>query len=248
MNSKFHLINRKTGKVTTIPTESFYFYHTINAFEENGKVVVDVCSQNNVDFKSSIDIDNLIANGVDPSCNSYPTRFEINLDKKEVKRKRYADTVLEMPHFASQTHTFKEYRYIYGLGLNTANPKDIYNQVVKMDKLTGESKVWYEENMYPDEPFFVKKPDGKIEDEGVLMFVVRDLHRSVSYLLVLDAQSFEELGRSEVPHLIPSGFHGNFFPANSIDDFEDHTIGLLKREGFRLRQVSPDFILNQNRV
>ena len=30
-------------------------------------------------------------------------------------------------------------------------------------------------------------------------------------LLILDAGSFEEIGRAEVPHPIPFGFHGQFF-------------------------------------
>lgn len=248
LDSKFHLVNRKTGEVTTVPTGAFYFYHTINAFEDKGKVVVDVCSQNDVDFKSSIDIDNLLVNGVKPDCNSYPTRFEVDLSRKEVKKRRYADTILEMPQFANQTHACKDYRYVYGLGLNPATPKDIYNQIIKLDKLTGGTKTWYEEGMYPEEPFFVKKPVGKTEDDGALLSVVRDLSRKTSFLLVLDAISFEELGRSEIPHLIPSGFHGNFFPANSIEDFEQHTVGLFRKEGFELKEVSPDLIYHQNKV
>jgi carotenoid cleavage dioxygenase-like enzyme len=32
-----------------------------------------------------------------------------------------------------------------------------------------------------------------------------------SFLVVLDAVSFEELGRAEAPHHIPFGFHGQYF-------------------------------------
>ena len=32
-----------------------------------------------------------------------------------------------------------------------------------------------------------------------------------SFLLVLDAESFAERARAEVPHHIPFGFHGQFF-------------------------------------
>ena len=32
-----------------------------------------------------------------------------------------------------------------------------------------------------------------------------------SFLLVLDAQSFEERARAEAPHHIPFGFHGQYF-------------------------------------
>lgn len=41
--------------------------------------------------------------------------------------------------------------------------------------------------------------------------VVSYAKRSNSFLLVLDASSFTEMARAEVPHHIPFGFHGQFF-------------------------------------
>ena len=42
--------------------------------------------------------------------------------------------------------------------------------------------------------------------------VVLDTRRRRSFLLVLDARSFTEIARAEVPHHIPYGFHGELFP------------------------------------
>lgn len=52
----------------------------------------------------------------------------------------------------------------------------------------------------------------RAEDDGVILSVVLDANTGNSFLLVLDAHSFEELGRAEVPHHISFGFHGEFFP------------------------------------
>jgi carotenoid cleavage dioxygenase-like enzyme len=41
--------------------------------------------------------------------------------------------------------------------------------------------------------------------------VVFDSSVNRSFLLVLDARSFEERARAEVPHHVPLGFHGQFF-------------------------------------
>jgi beta,beta-carotene 9',10'-dioxygenase len=41
--------------------------------------------------------------------------------------------------------------------------------------------------------------------------VVLDAAEERSFLLVLDARSFEELARVEAPQRIPFGFHGQFF-------------------------------------
>jgi carotenoid cleavage dioxygenase-like enzyme len=57
----------------------------------------------------------------------------------------------------------------------------------------------------------VAAPDAREEDDGVVLSVVLDAIAQRSYLLVLDAGSFEELARAEAPQRIPFGFHGQFF-------------------------------------
>jgi carotenoid cleavage dioxygenase-like enzyme len=58
---------------------------------------------------------------------------------------------------------------------------------------------------------FVRARDAREEDDGAILSVVLDAARGSSFLLVLDAASFEELGRAEAPQRIPLGFHGQFF-------------------------------------
>ena len=49
------------------------------------------------------------------------------------------------------------------------------------------------------------------EDDGVILSVVLDSTTEKSFLLVLDAETFEEVARAEAPHPIPFGFHGQYF-------------------------------------
>ena len=44
----------------------------------------------------------------------------------------------------------------------------------------------------------------------MLLSVVLDADAGRSGLLVLDAATFEEIARADVPHAIPFGFHGQF--------------------------------------
>lgn len=97
-------------------------------------------------------------------------------------------------------------------------------------------KVWEQAGFYPSEPVFVPSPNAMEEDDGVILSVVItpntvsrflpfliqvggsvltspkcDLFQDRStFLLVLDAKTFEELGRAMVPVNIPYGFHGTF--------------------------------------
>jgi carlactone synthase/all-trans-10'-apo-beta-carotenal 13,14-cleaving dioxygenase len=50
------------------------------------------------------------------------------------------------------------------------------------------------------------------EDDGVVLSLVADAAGG-SFLLVLDAGSFTELARAQLPHGVPYGFHGTFIPA-----------------------------------
>lgn len=65
--------------------------------------------------------------------------------------------------------------------------------------------------MYPSEPVYVPAPGSSAEDEGVILSVVLDGTRGTSFLLLLDAKTFIEQARAEVPQHIPFGFHGEFF-------------------------------------
>jgi beta,beta-carotene 9',10'-dioxygenase len=62
---------------------------------------------------------------------------------------------------------------------------------------------------------FVATPEAADEDDGVILSVVLDAKKAASFLLILDASSFRELARAEVPHHIPFGFHGNYFAETS---------------------------------
>jgi beta,beta-carotene 9',10'-dioxygenase len=57
------------------------------------------------------------------------------------------------------------------------------------------------------EPSFVPSPDVRAEDDGVILSVLLDGSTETSSLLVLDAQTFEEVARAEAPQRIPMGFH-----------------------------------------
>ena len=49
----------------------------------------------------------------------------------------------------------------------------------------------------------------------MLLSVVLDIEKELSFLLVLDAASLAEVARATAPHAIPFHFHGNFFPGAS---------------------------------
>lgn len=63
---------------------------------------------------------------------------------------------------------------------------------------------------FAGEQVFVAAPTATGEDEGVVLSIVLNADKGNSFLLVLDAETFPESGRAEVPHHIHFGFQGPF--------------------------------------
>ena len=55
----------------------------------------------------------------------------------------------------------------------------------------------------------VPRPGGDAEDDGVVLSVVTGAD-GFSFLLVLDANSFEEVARAKLEFGVPYQFHGNW--------------------------------------
>lgn len=102
------------------------------------------------------------------------------------------------------------YRYSYSVSAKL--PASYGNALSKFDMQEGTSKQWHEAGCIPVEPLMVPAPDAKSEDDGVVLSIVMGADGK-SFLLCLDAGSFQELGRAHLPYGIPYGFHASFIPA-----------------------------------
>jgi phytoene dehydrogenase-like protein len=95
-------------------------------------------------------------------------------------------------------------------GIRKDKRKEFYNQLVKMDLTNQRTTVWYKEGVFPGEPIFIKKPNARQQDEGVLLSVMLDEKKGQSFLCIINAMTMEEIARAYVPHAILFGYHGIF--------------------------------------
>jgi torulene dioxygenase len=117
---------------------------------------------------------------------------------------------IELPVIAPAVY-HKPYRYAYGI--NNRDPKvhhTFADGIIKLDMSSSptEAKVWSEPNRTPSEPIFVPSPDGKEEDDGILLSVVLDAQAMRSSMVIIDAKEMKEIGRAEMAGVFPIGFHG----------------------------------------
>ena len=210
--TKFIIIDRVKGEVVArIKTDAFFSFHHVNAFEVGNELVVDLATYENADV-----IQNYYMSQLADQAQKLPygrmERFVLNVEEKKlVSRKIISEECIELPHYdVAGFKSNPEYQFVYGCGINNEHHEGFYNQLVKIDLNSGESKIWFQKDNYPGEPIFVPNPDRKSEDDGLLLSVVLNADQKHSFLLILEARTMEEVGRAELPHSILFGYHGAF--------------------------------------
>jgi beta,beta-carotene 9',10'-dioxygenase len=208
--ARFIVIDRRQGELRgTYETDPFFCFHHINAFERDGELVVDLAAYDDAEIIQSLYLDR----ARDPEAvfpEVKPRRYEIDLDGGGVRSRELADVFFELPRIDYRRNG-ADYRYAYANSLREPGRPGFLDAIAKIDVSSGEAATWAEDGCHPGEPVFVRTPDGRAEDDGVLLSVVLDGHRGTSYLLVLDAGDLHELGRAQVPQHVPFGFHGSYF-------------------------------------
>ncbi|MFD1152304.1 carotenoid oxygenase family protein [Saccharothrix hoggarensis] len=214
LGTRFVVIDQTDGSVVADRrTDAFFAFHHINAYDTEDAVVVDVSAYPDAEVVDALYLDRA-RDGVELPL-PFPTRYEVDLaGDGPVRSRRLADDALELPRISYSAHNGRDYRYAYGVGAHGNLGHDFFNQLVKLDVRTGRTTRWHEPGRYPGEPVFVPAPDARAEDDGVALSVVLDADAGRSALLVLDAATFAEVARAEVPHAIPFGFHGRFTSAS----------------------------------
>jgi carotenoid cleavage dioxygenase-like enzyme len=207
--TRFVVIDRRTGELQGIhQAEAFFCFHHVNAFERDGELVVDLIAYEDSALIDLLEVEKL-REGVEVPGGDL-RRYRIALDGSGVTREDLAPGVnAELPRINYRRNNMRDYRWMYAAA--TTADGDWIDKLVKVDVTNGESQSWLEPGCYPGEPIFVERPGATAEDDGAILSVVLDATSQRSFLLVLDAGSFEEVARAEAPHHIPFGFHGQYF-------------------------------------
>lgn len=206
--TRFIVLDRGDGAVRRVAKgPAFFALHHINAFEDGDALVLDLCAYDDPSVIDALGADRPRDAGAVPRAR--PTRYRIGGDGT-VRAERLGDRTMELPHIDYGRCNGRPYRFAYGVGGRGERGEDLGDRLVRLDTADGSTVTWSQEHCHPGEPVFVASPDAGSEGEGVLLSVVLDATAGSPFLLVLDAVSFRELARAEVPHAVPSGFHAVF--------------------------------------
>jgi beta,beta-carotene 9',10'-dioxygenase len=206
-STRFQVIDRETGELRgTYESDAFFCFHHVNAFERGGELVLDLVAYEDPSIIDSLYLDERGQRGTLPPAEL--RRYTIDLDGGGVRWEALAEGSVELPRIDYGRRNAREYRFAYFTGVGEG--AGWVDRLVKVDVGDGSRAEWSDPGCFPGEPIFVRRPDAVEEDGGVVLSVVLDAVAGRSFLLVLDAGSFEELARAEAPHHIPFGFHGQY--------------------------------------
>ncbi|XP_066275246.1 carotenoid-cleaving dioxygenase, mitochondrial-like [Branchiostoma lanceolatum] len=239
--TRFHVLEKESGKVipTVYLSDSFFTFHHINTYEEDGQLVVDICCDDKGDGITALYLENLRgADGTLADSIAEAKRYVLPLQTVEASSSDQDNLVatvgteatavlredgsvfctpeklcpgnVDLPRINYDHYNGRKYQFFFGVSGQL-------DMLLKCDIETKSSKSWTETGCYPSEPVFVPAPGATAEDEGVVLSLVvkssSGEDRSV-FLLVLDGETFGEVARAEVPSPAQAcmTFHGIFLP------------------------------------
>jgi carotenoid cleavage dioxygenase len=180
--------------------EPCFIFHTLNAFDTEEGVIIDAVRHDRM-FASHL-------NGPNEGPASL-TRFTLDLSSGKVREDRLDERSQEFPRI-NERLTGRPHRYGYSIGLAEPDGGDC---VIKHDLLSGSTDLRDLGNAREASEFcFVPRSATSAEDDGVLMGYVYDPASNLSDLVMLDAQTLEEVAAVHLPVRVPAGFHGNWTP------------------------------------
>ncbi|MFF4630086.1 carotenoid oxygenase family protein [Streptomyces griseorubiginosus] len=209
--------------------------HTMNAFEEDGRIHIDMSVGDSVVFPFFPEI-----NGApfDPeAATPYISRWTLDLRRPtdDFTQTRLSDVPGEFPRI-NERRAIRSYRYGYmsmqsGVPDPTMPPSASgmrFDLIGRVDLDTGTTTTHYVgDTSATQEPLFVPRRDATGEGEGYIMALINRYGEMRSDLLILDAENVdgEPLATVKLPLRLRNGLHGTWLDG---EDLARHRTGREK--------------------
>ncbi|RHY43099.1 hypothetical protein DYB26_004507 [Aphanomyces astaci] len=221
----FYVVDRATMThvATFESTDAFFFFHSVNAFDDGDDIVLDMIHHTDMDIIHRLNV-RTILEGSALTAPSRLARFRLravtshpleppkaspSFPKVELPQLwNTPSSVVELPTINERYRHNSQYRFVYAVGTNSPHAA-FFEGVVKMNLDTGEEVWWLAgDGQFVGEPIFVPHPQAEHEDDGVLLSVVLDGIANQSHLVVLNARDLSVVAKVASPVVVPLGFHG----------------------------------------
>ncbi len=207
--------NGGNADVKWFDTDPCYVFHPMNAYAENGTIVLDVARYEQLLFMDQ-------KSARDPGWRDRNVarlhRWTIDLAKGSVRSQALDDGDGEFPR-VDERRLGRRHRFGYMAltgpeGNESATPEWTSIRKFDLDRGSSETRHFGPRNGV-GEPLFVPRHDAADEDDGYILVLNYNQARNASAFFVLDARNLtgEPLAEIRIPNRVPYGFHGNWVAA-----------------------------------
>jgi carotenoid cleavage dioxygenase-like enzyme len=193
--------------------EPCFVFHTLNAYDDTGRVVIDVCR-----YDGAYDVSTM--SGLGPLTLD---RWTVDPDAGKVSQQRLDDRPQEYPRVDDRV-VARPHRFGYSADIGEAaratlspvggfGSGELANALLKHDLVAGSTASHeFGVGATVGEAIFAPVSPDSAEDDGYVMAYVHNPERNAADLVILAAQDFagDPVARVHLPARIPLGFHGNW--------------------------------------
>jgi carotenoid cleavage dioxygenase len=202
-----------SADVRWFETDASYVFHPLNAYDDDGRIVLDVARYGRLDFMSPQSARN-------PAWADESTarlhRWTIDLAGGGVRSTPLDDVSCEFPR-TDERLVGRRHRYGYAAAEpNRVSGMPCWSAIRRWDLERGTCETRsLGAGHGAGEPLFVPRHATSAEDDGWVIVLDYDPERNASDFHVLDARDIagEPVATVRLPHRVPYGFHGNWVPA-----------------------------------
>jgi carotenoid cleavage dioxygenase-like enzyme len=195
------------GEVRWFSGAACMAWHSMNAFNDGDRIIVDVCQQEAPVFP--------LADGSPTDSHRHTqllTRWEFDWSKPgSFAVERLSDERCEYPRI-DERRAGHSYRHGYVACLGGPGSGDTFHRGLgHFDHATRKMRIYAAgPRSAVAEPVFVPRNRDAREGEGYLMTNIFDEERNASHLAIFDAEQIERgpIARAHLDHRVPVGFHG----------------------------------------
>jgi carotenoid cleavage dioxygenase-like enzyme len=212
LGSQLIVASRETGdEVARFDVGGHYCLHMVNAFERDGRLVVDVVDYDKPLYPEYQVVPNLFSD----TFRGRPMRLTVDLDARAVVA-RTALAYANSPDFPAHDPelTGLAYDHFWMLGMSRAGGagRKFFDEIVRIDWPTSSAEVFQAPPLhyFGGEPMFV--PDGTRPGAGAVICQLFDAEHTCSSFVVFDAFRLAAgpVATMKVPWPIPPLFHSSF--------------------------------------
>jgi carotenoid cleavage dioxygenase len=196
-------------------TDASYVFHPMNAYAEDGAVILDVARYNALRFMNAEAARNP-AIGDENAARLHRWRIDLK-PGGSVTSTPLDDTSGEFPR-VDERRVGRKHRFGYLAATGPEERADwpVWTTIKKYDLERGTSvQRRFGAANGVGEPLFVPRHPGAEEDDGYVLALVYNQARNSSDFFILDARDItgEPIAEVRIPNRVPYGFHGNWVAA-----------------------------------